>query len=343
MGRSFEVARALAKSTSNEIIFICIRLDGAKIIIPDFFPYYKLSTEDYGGKRFADKLEGLVSQLNPGLICLDMTPIPWLVNIRFPKIPLVYLTNFFLTNVCQYKTRQNQFFSKSEITINKSRQQRGLMPIQDIKSLYSKDAVLLCDPPGLINSTVSRLPENYHAVGPCAWEPEFNLPEELEELVDLLFISFGSTGSRPFSRRRAEEIAGAVNAKTIIWVGKEQGHHNEQKGSKEHIVYPFLPVSKLLSRSRFVVTHGGAGSTYQAVINGCPTGVWPNHINQELLGRVLQNYGCGLILNDGVESNMTRLKNILPDIQSKSRAISEGLNEVNGPLNAANIIIDMMG
>ena len=86
---------------------------------------------------------------------------------------------------------------------------------------------------------------------------------------------------------------------------------NDSLGRIQHLVYSWLPASRVLSKSKFVITQGGAGSSYQAMALGIPIGVWPTHRNHELLGLILQDYGCGMLMDDSSNTNAEYLKHTL--------------------------------
>jgi len=308
-------------------------------MLPDIFPY-RILPENLNKLQFTKDLEALLEQLSPDLICLDMTPIPWLVFAKLPETPVVYITNFFLTRNCSFETGQTHMFRKSKDNINRIRLARGLKPIQNVKDLYEKDAVLLCDPAALLES-IEPLSESHHIIGPCSWEPEIDLPGELKQQNDLLFISFGSTGYKSIPRQHVERIAKTLEVQTVVWVGRSQQQSFESESVIQHLVYQKLPASQVISRSRFVITHGGVGSTYQALINGSPVGFWPSHPNQSILASIIQDSGCGVLLEPDV-SYVEDMKQLLPQLQFHSGKMAQSLSNVDGPKNAANIISQML-
>ena len=341
VGRSQVIAAALCARTSLQICFAGVTPGYGEQVIQDKFPFYKLPFGDRGDLMFAQALESLLAQLAPDLICLDLTPIPWLNLVRFPDIRQVYITNFFLTHLCDYPTVQMSLFDRTGDQINRARIDRGLGTIFNVKDLYDRNAVLLCDPPELVRAQ-NAVPTHYHTVGPCTWEPEpeLELPETLNHIDNALFISFGSTGKRPLSVSHAECIATAVGARDIVWLSNP-AHNKVQTSLTNHHAYSWLPSSQVLDRSRFVITHGGAGSTYQALAHGTPVGIWPSHKNQTILGSVIQDLGCGRLLEDAAETTDDLAQNF-DSMKSSSRILAETLKNINGPKNAADKIMDML-
>lgn len=340
IGRSLVIAKALSLTSICEISFICIDVGKSQPLTPDMFICHKLKAQPANNLQFADDLEALLKQLSPDLICLDMTPIPWLLYVRFPRVRMVYISNFFLTRIGSYETFQEQVFAASKAKINEARVSRGLDPIQHIKNLYEREAVLLCDPSVLVKPRIA-LPANYHVVGPCTWEPEIDLPVEIERREDLMFVSFGSTGNKQLPRQEAEKIALAIGVETIVWLGVNKIQKAEKTGSVEHLVYPKLPASKVISRARLVITHGGAGSTYQALGNGSPLGVWPSFQNQYILGLIVKESGCGVLVEDILNQSVD-IGGSLNSMRSRAKEMAQSLLNVNGPMNAAQTIQQML-
>jgi UDP:flavonoid glycosyltransferase YjiC (YdhE family) len=338
--RSLVIANALISMGPYEISFTGVRRGHGQKILSGLYPFYELPETDRDCIKFADALEILFSNTSPDLICLDLTPNPWLLQVRFPDILQVYLSNFFLTQICSYKTHQEMSFKHSEQRVNEIRNSRGLEPILNIKQMYNKDKVILCDPTDLITSQES-IPSNFHIVGQCIWEPNMKLPEELNNLKDVLLISFGSTGEKPIPYLIVENIAAELNTRNIIWVGNKRLHEKASTGTFKHRHYTWLPTSLVLARSKFVITQGGTGSTYQAMTHGKPIGVWPSYQNQKILGTIIQEIGCGKLLSDTSETTQS-LEDDFYSMQSCSRDIAKRLSKINGPMNAAKLIMQML-
>src|SRR5690554_1988094 len=112
-------------------------------------------------------------------------------------------------------------------------------------------------------------------------------------------------------------------------------------GLIEHLVYPQLPASKVIARSRLVITHGGAGSSYQALAQAVPLGVWPSHQNQYLLGSLIQKAGCGVLLEDALAGSVDIAKG-LNSMRAHGRKLAGSLGNVNGPRKAAEVILRML-
>jgi len=168
-----------------------------------------------------------------------------------------------------------------------------------------------------------------------------DLPDELAKLKEFLFISFGSTGVKPLSHRFVEKIATALNIQDIVWLGNKHLHRMTCSVQLKHRYYSWLPTSRVLTNSKFVITQGGAGSTYQALAHGKPVGIWSSQRNQKILGSIVQDFGCGTLLDEVTGVNHL-IKNDFLSMQTCSREVARNMSKVSGPINAATIIMQML-
>jgi len=339
VSRSLIIARELAKLAHNKISFLMVTPGyGEKLLLSEF-PFEKIVYKERGDVLFADGIEMAVKKINPDMICIDMTPMPWLKFVRFPKIPIVYITNYFLTNICEYLTCQQILFEHQKCQLNSIRKLRGLSEIKNIKDLYELGHVILCDPLEIVNIT-NKLPDNYHIVGPCLWESEIDLPEELNDLDDILFISLGSTGVKPIPQLYINEIVSELGIKDVVWLGSNLTKVNNNNNYTNHY-YKWLPLSQMINRSKFVISQGGAGSTYHTLANGVACGVWPSHQNHTVMGLIVQNYGCGILINDS-SIVLRNLHILFESLNDRSKFLANSLKSINGPFNAAKKLIELL-
>jgi len=339
VGRSLMIARALSTCSTIHISFACVQPGYGSRLLYGEYPFIELPYEERGDTDFANRFEAELAKLAPDLICLDLTPT-WLRFVRFPSIPIVYLTNFFLTKLGSGVTVQDQMFLKRAEKWNAERVGRGMEPLIESRSLYERDAVLLCDPSSMMPYQ-TNLPGHYHIVGPCVWESEIPCPSELDDLQSLLVISLGSTGTISLPIRFVEALADLLQTSNIVWVGG-QDRAAWNLGRRRHLSYRWLPTQQILPISAFVITHGGAGSTYQALMYGVAVAVWPSHNNQKILGQVLEESGSGVLLGERPSEKLTLIGARLESMRCASRDIAKSLEGVSGPENAAAYILSML-
>lgn len=339
IGRALVVARQLRKLGNADIAFSCpARPNGmhTRLLAPEF-PVIELPANNPGGFDigFAEALERVMADFSADLIVCDLSPLPWLPLIRFPQTPRAYLTNVFLTALGSRKTVQDSLWEQHGTRWNSLRQRRGLPPLDSARQFYDTDLVLLADPAAVI-ATCPPPPPSFRAVGPCSWEPEGELPPELAAEQDLLLLSMGSTGHELIPEAVVHQLAQITGASRSVFVGTADSGY-----SREILHCRWVPGSKLLRHSRFAVTQGGTGSAYQALANGVPVGCIPTHQNHRILGQVLEDIHAGqLFEQDDWPRQFTVLENALAKLQGSANGISTDLHQSDGPLRAAEAILN---
>lgn len=292
ISRCFSIATILKEKYATDSVFVCSDRKGFlnKIVAPHFKTLC-LETQRTEYLQFALEIENLISNLRPCVVCYDLTPIPWLVAHSFPKLPTVYITNFFLTDISNTTTVQIKKWEQQKDKINKQRKEKSLATLAHIKDSYNQTLTILCDPPELLGKL--PIPKRCSVVGSCAWEPNINIPKELENKEDILLISWGSTGGKLPGMPWLKKVAARAGCSHIVGVGSILAN-SETKGI---LWYDQLPLLKVLEKVNLVISQGGTGSTYQALSKGIPTLCVPNHHNQLILAQIIENKGLGLCLD----------------------------------------------
>lgn len=293
VGRALEVARELVDDDVEVVFAHASPGSGDEYIAPDF----RAIPIDLGLRdtdQFAEELEAVFRAVSPDLICFDTPPLPWLALVRMPGAPTMYLTNYFLTSVSDHRTIQEIAFAKDGQSWNERRRARGLAPISDAKSLYMSDAVVLCDPVGLIDRA-DQLPAPFHAVGPISWQPAADLPPQLQAHRRAIVASFGSTGAKRPAIADLDALRTALDCEQVVWTATEPPDHDLGPNCAS---FQNIPLSPLLARAPLAITQAGAGSTYLALAAGVPVALVPNHKNHVILAGDLERAGVGALVSD---------------------------------------------
>jgi UDP:flavonoid glycosyltransferase YjiC (YdhE family) len=305
VGRALNVAKALRELQPCEIVFVGTNPGKylEKYVSPNGFKIVPLGGNDQPTPyEYANRLESALSALNPAAIVFDLSPYPWLLLAHIPPVPQVYLTNYFVTRMGSQTTSQDQVFAANKSDINVARKRADLPILGSVRDLYEKDRVILADPRELLPHA-DALPENYTLAGAIWWEPESDLPEALESLDNILFISLGSTGV-DVPHRIIDKIATCLDIRQVVIVSTREATDTTPI-SVPISYYRSLPGSRVLERSAFAITQGGAGSCYQALSACVPMGIWPAHLNHYLLGKRLEELGVGFLLDaDSIETTL---------------------------------------
>lgn len=342
MGRSLMIARALEARTSVRIHFACLsgQPHYERLLLEPDYPVTPLpvpNTTDIGVTT-ADRLEQLMAELQPVLIYCDLNPLPPLLLVRFPGVPRVFLVDAYETRLGSDVTVQDQMWVQFGDEWNRLRETRGLRAVENPRSFFDADRVLLPDPPAVIGVPDASLPPGYIPVGPCIWEPPATLPAELEDARDLLLLSMGSTGMNNLPLDAVRHIAVRVGASRIIRLGSFDPGYGKHVAS-----YQWLPGSQLMPRCRFVLTQGGAGSVYQALRAGVPVACVPAHRNHVALAHRLQQLEAGILLyQETWQEQLNREPLDLNKLQAGARALAAQIKVTNGPDTAAEAMLDLI-
>ncbi len=241
----------------------------------------------------ADALDGLFAEREFDGVVHNQCPVQWLSAARFPDCPRINVTNVFLTRYGRAETFQTERFRREGDAINALRMARGLSRVEDVFEFYDADLVLMTDPRALAER-FGELAPNHLLCGPITLRETAPLPEALADLDRVLLVSMGSTGVNDMPVGMLAAIRDATGATSVVYVGGNADRFRSDPAID--FAFDWLPIETLLDRTRAVVTHGGSGSTYQALSHGKPVLVLPDHRNQALLGELLEAQGAACLL-----------------------------------------------
>lgn len=341
--RTYRIASCLRELAELDITFVSPR-NSARLerLCGDAFTVLNLRTDLLdpmpGYAAMAARLDDFFAEQSFDALVHDMCPLQWLSAVRFPDCPRINITNGFLTATARADTFQTRRFSREGAVVNELRASRGLAPVANAHALYEADLVLLADPFALA-SQYGELPPNHKVSGSIALPPESGLPDELAGLDSVLLVSMGSTGRAEIPSGMIAAVKQATQSESVVLVG-ESSVLPVSDPVIDH-TFGWLPIDALLDRTRAVITHGGTGSTYQALMRGKPVYVYPTHRNQALLGECLESLGAGCLL----DASNWRDKVIGQDFSAMSRRADDfGRAEakVDGAVNAAQAIADLV-
>ena len=134
-----------------------------------------------------------------------------------------------------------------------------------------------------------------------------SLPPELENIVNdkhskgVIVVSFGSTGSVPpnFFAMKLLNTFRNFNYTFIYRLQVDKINPPLKDIPKNVITLPWLPQVDLLAhpRTRLFIGHGGSGGQYEAICHSIPIIVIPMMADQNYNGFMLEQRGCGILLN----------------------------------------------
>lgn len=275
--------------------------------------------ESYPLYVFPGRVESVIDEIKPKVIIVDWNMLQWASTIIWPKIPRILVTNIFLTNAFPHiQTVQDVKFSKLNLIINGVREARGLPALNCAGDLYDADHVCLADP-DCITRMYSEIPSHHLKVGAVFLDLHTGLDRNINHFNNMLLISVGSTGQVNITDDMILHLKCVAKCDSVVMVGRNFTNLKTLDYSA-----PFAHMERLLRKSKIVLTHGGAGSTYQALSQGKPVVVYPGHINQRILGLCLERAGVGVCVSES-------------DIYSKI----QGFDFENGRVKSADIAKSM--
>lgn len=340
VGRLYKIAARLRATSSAEITFVTPQ-DGkyANLLCGNEFEIRVIPIPEDSHKPknmvFAEGLAQLFATEQFDLVVQDIGPLEWLSATRFPDCPRVVVTNIFLTRLATSETGQMKRMKEEKAEIDRSRNEMGLPPLDNVFDLYEADRVLLADPLPIVQE-FGELPLNYVACGAAPWSLEGQLPIELSDKTDLLLMSMGSTGRKAFKPNRIEKVRERLACSYSVYVGDK--HDAMRARGVADFQFEWLPLEPALSKTKVVLSQGGAGSSYQALSKGVPVIALPNHRNQQVLGEILEKLGVGVCIGRG-ENLVKRLPLIdLETISANAKRFGVEIAREDGAAKAAHQI-----
>ncbi|MHA6264427.1 glycosyltransferase [Arenibacterium sp. CAU 1754] len=335
VARSLSIARAVSGvSAQADIHFVSPTSRNAQKHVQPVFPLHQIEYDTPGGARFKQNLETTLRDLDPDIICLDMSPLPWLYQLRLDHPNIVYFTNFFLTAAADNFTDQERLFAEHSPSWNAERHASGLPDLVSAKEFYDIGHTVLCDPAGLIPPDM-KLPKRYHIAGSCTWEPNAQADPELPREARFLIVALGSTGRKSPDKSAIEKVKQALRCTdTVVFSNKANG-----VDWGDVLQFDNAPISPFLRQSPLAVTQGGAGSTYLALNSGTPVSVYPTIRNQELMAEYTDRAGVGCdfdVLADMAPADIAARVAAMTSACDRFRAAHDA-----GPRRAAQYLVDL--
>lgn len=160
----------------------------------------------------------------------------------------------------------------------------------DLRLCYTDaDLRLFANPPELFPGVTPHAGAQF--IGPIAWSPECDLPEDFPREGGHIYVSMGSSGSTRILSALYSALAEFDDPVVVTTAGRPTPPP-PPPGSRIRS-YDFLPGPQAMSRAKLVICNGGSPATNQALVAGVPILGIPTNMDQFLNMRAIEarNYG----------------------------------------------------
>lgn len=206
--------------------------------------------------------------------------------------------------------------------LNKLRKSRGLAPLGGLlDALTRADFTLYPDVPGLCPTT--SLPPNHYYLGHVPWSPGIDAPDVaalLRERLELplVYVTLGSSGLVSV----LDAVVAALGELPVIGLVATADRIELRQAPKNVVVTTYAPGDLAARRAAFVVTNGGASTSYQALCEGKPVLGIPSNMDQYLAMTCIERAGAGRLLPSG-SADKASVRSAMLELL-RSAALAEG-------------------
>jgi MGT family glycosyltransferase len=159
--------------------------------------------------------------------------------------------------------------------VNAQRAALGLAPFARFRDLYRAPPVFVCTTAEPFEYPRTRWPANAVLVGPCAWDPPAQLPEELESVEKPLVLVSTSSEFQDDGRLVRTAIDALAGEPFHVVATMPEASAEGLPRTANATVLSFVPHGPILDRAACAITHGGMGVTQKALSRGVPACVVP--------------------------------------------------------------------
>ena len=205
------------------------------------------------------------------------------------------------------------------------RKRYGLPPSGGLlQALSAGDFTLFPDVPELCPTR--DLPATHRYLGHVPWEPPVALPAALAESEGkrpFVYVTLGSSG-RLSALDSVLSVLGELDVDVLVATA---GRLALERAPANVRVERFVPGSLAARRASFVVTNGGASTSYQALAQGTPVLGVPSNLDQYLAMTAIEKASAGRLVRAG-EATPAAIRSAVSELFT-SRALKEGALRVS--------------
>lgn len=175
--------------------------------------------------------------------------------------------------------------------MEKLRQHYGMPGFRhDLRQCYTDaDLRLFANPQPLFPEVKEHAGARF--LGPVAWSPDGQLPENFPSDKQHIYVSMGSSGSMEALKAIAEALRHDPRPVVIATAGRPAP---SLPSNNRLQVHDYLPGAAAMQNASLVICNGGSPTTNQALSTGVPVLGIPTNMDQFLNMRAIQNHQVGL-------------------------------------------------
>jgi MGT family glycosyltransferase len=246
-----------------------------------------------------DIVRGLIGQIQPDVVITSYHLGSVCMAAQMEEVPVFTIwTNFSL--FADEATGWNRLPMLEALEAERARLHRrhGVFYWPKIVGSASPDANAILAVPEMVASSsgLKHLPPNSRFVGlprPEHPGPAFDWTQ-LDQRP-LIFSAFGGDGAEPLALMdRLYEAVSSLPVQLLAVDHRAADETFRARLSENVLPMVYAPQSQALDRARAFVTHGGSGSTGEALDRGVPMLVCPVHRDQPMQAHFLEKAGCAL-------------------------------------------------
>ncbi|HET7544034.1 MAG TPA: nucleotide disphospho-sugar-binding domain-containing protein [Polyangiaceae bacterium] len=297
-------------------------------------------------ERYVDEELDLFERVRPDLVIGDFR-LSLAVSARLRGIPLATLINAYMSPFAERAsfpvpdhpivslvgaTRAARHwpkvlpvaFAHFVAPLESVRKRRGLTPSGGLlEALVDGDFTLYPDVPELCPTR--NLPAKHRYLGPIPWSPQaamVDLGPRFREDRPLVYVTIGSSG-RYSALASVLQVVGDLPVNAVLATA---GRFERLDAPANVHVVPFAPGSILARKASFVVTNGGASTSYQALAEGKPVLGIPSNLDQYLAMTAIERAGAGRLVRAG-EATPRALRSAFSELL-ESKDLRQGARRV---------------
>lgn len=299
------------------------------------------------------QFEEIFKNDKPDLVIYDSMSIAGRLYVEKNKVPAIQFFSSHADNDHFSLSKTNAAFDPSHLAmqefthkLNLLRAKYGLPAANDFRPFSGNANLNIVFLPRFFQYEGNSFDEKYVFVGPCLGDRSFQgswTPPNEEN--PLLFISLGTVFNAiwPEFYEICLDAFFDLNWNIIMSVGTSVDQKKLGMIPPQFQIYPHVPQLEVLSRAKVFISHGGMGSTMEAISYGVPIIAIPQMFEQEANAKRIEELGLGKFLSPEI-TTPEKLREVFSEIATNVRYFDQAkemqkqLKEAGGLARAVNTI-----